>query len=81
MTQAEHIIHLLGGVRRASEIVGAPLTTVAAWRDSGFIPARRQAGVIEAAGRVGIRVTPEDFFPPHDSAEPTRAAQHAQAGA
>lgn len=63
MTQAEHIISLLGGIRRAAEIVGAPPTTVQSWRDSGYVPAKRQQKVREAAQGVGITIKPEDFFP------------------
>lgn len=62
MSQAESIINLLGGVRKASEIVGAPLTTVQSWRDGGYIPARRQAGLMAAARKAGIEIKPDDFF-------------------
>lgn len=63
MKQADHIVRLLGGDRRASEILAVPRNTVRSWQGTGFIPAQRHDDVIEAAARVGIRITPNDFFP------------------
>lgn len=76
MTQAERIISLLGGVRRTSEIVGAPLTTVQSWRDGGVIPAKRQFDVIEAAKRAGINITGNDFFDGVDKPGPRKSAAY-----
>jgi hypothetical protein len=62
MNQAEHVIGLLGGVRAASDLLGAPLTTVQSWRDGGFIPSRRMRGILNAAQKAGIKLEPADFF-------------------
>ena len=35
---------------------------VQGWNDRGFIPARRQQEVLDAARRLGIDLTPADFF-------------------
>ncbi len=42
--------------------LGVAPSTVQAWKGSGFIPARRQQAVLDAARALKIPLTPEDFF-------------------
>jgi hypothetical protein len=62
MSPAAHIVSKLGGTRKAAAILKSPPTTVQSWKDTGFIPARRQGEVIQKAKDAGIEITPEDFF-------------------
>ena len=62
MTPAEHVISKLGGTRKAAAIIGVPPSTVQSWKESGFVPARRQRDVLDAAARVQIKLRAEDFI-------------------
>ena len=62
MTQAERIIGILGGDTAASRLLGWPRTTIAGWRRTGFIPARRQLEIIRVARRAGIALGPDQFI-------------------
>jgi len=70
MTSAQTIIEKFGGTRRCAAAVGKAPSTVQSWKDSGFIPARHQAMVLEAARSLGIELSPSDFI-----AVPAEAAQ------
>jgi DNA-binding transcriptional regulator YdaS (Cro superfamily) len=74
MTPAENIISKLGGTRRAAALIGVPPSTVQSWKESGFIPARRQGHVLEVAAGNGIDLLASDFMttpalPPDDVAD------------
>ena len=79
MSQAEHVIGLLGGLRSAADLLGAPLTTVQSWRDGGFIPSRRMRGILDAANKAGIKLEPADFFVDDASSTPSGQIEHTSA--
>ncbi len=75
MTPAQHIIDKLGGTRRAAALIGVPPSTVQSWKESGFVPARRQAHVLDVAAANGIELTASDFIsPPAQPTQPQQAA-------
>lgn len=62
-SQAQHIIHKLGGINAAARLLGhANPTTVQGWKERGFIPAHRQAEVLAAAHGAGLDLKAEDFI-------------------
>jgi hypothetical protein len=77
MPNAHHIIELFGGTRPMARVMDLPPTTVQAWKRSGYIPARKQADVLDAAEREGIPLTPADLIANH----PTDEAQSDERGA
>lgn len=62
-TQAQNVIAKFGGPGALASLGGFPLTTVRSWLDSGFIPAKRQSGILKLALKEGIDLSPSDFFP------------------
>lgn len=68
MTQAEHIIRAFGGVRPMATAIGKPPSTVQSWKDSGFIPARHQPGILEAGQSLSPPLTASDFLPSNTAA-------------
>ena len=62
MTTAQHIINKFGGTRRAAALIGVPPSTVQSWKESGFVPARRQAHVLNVAAANGIALSASDFI-------------------
>lgn len=63
MTQAEQIIAKCGGVNALARALGHKHpTTVSSWHRRGWIPARQQPVVLEAAKALGVLLTPADFF-------------------
>ena len=63
MTQAERIIERFGGLSALARAMGHKhVTTVQGWKERGYIPARQQDDVLEAAQREKIDLTPADFF-------------------
>lgn len=73
MTPAQHIIDMLGGTRRAAALIGVPPSTVQSWKETGFVPARRQAHILDVAAANGIAISASDFItPPTIPAEPPR---------
>jgi hypothetical protein len=77
MTPAQYIIHKLGGTRRAAALIGVPPSTVQSWKESGFVPARRQAHVLDVAAANGIALAASDFITapsPAPAAQPSEAA-------
>lgn len=63
MTPAEKIIKSFGGVRPMAKAMDLAPTTVQRWKESGFIPARRQLAVLEAAKNNNVNLTAADFIP------------------
>ncbi len=63
MNIAKAIVDKFGGTRKMAREIGVPFTTVQSWKGSGFIPARRQAEIMEHARRLKIKLRPADFFP------------------
>lgn len=63
MSHATRIIDgKLGGTRKAAALLGLPTSTVQSWKDSGYIPAKQQQPVLDAARANGMALGPEDFF-------------------
>jgi len=62
MNTAIRIIDKFGTATRLAELMKMPPTTVRSWRKSGYIPAKHQATVINAARQAGIVLRPQDFF-------------------
>lgn len=60
---AERIIFKFKGVSAMSRALGHKYpTTVQGWKTRKQIPADQQQHVLDAAGREGIALGPEDFF-------------------
>ena len=63
MTACHHIIDSFGGLTALSRALGHKhVTTVQGWKQRGIIPAHRQQEVLNAARRLGIDMSPADFF-------------------
>jgi len=63
MTQSTHIISLFGGIRPLAKALGHNNpSTVQGWLRRGYIPARQQAAVLDAAKRADIPFTTREFF-------------------
>lgn len=63
MSHAGSIIAKFGGASSLARTLGhRHATTVQSWKKSGVIPAKRQQGVLDAAKRLGIDLSPADFF-------------------
>ena len=79
-SQAEHVINILGGVNAAARLLGhRNPSTVQGWKESGFIPGRRQQEVLDAARAAGLPLTEQDFVvhlqpPPGETLEKGSAA-------
>lgn len=75
MTPAENVISKMGGTRKAAAILNTHPSTVQSWKESGFIPARRQREVLDVARCAGIKLCAEDFLPPTPVEAAPAAAQ------
>ena len=62
-TPVENLIGKFGTQQALAEAAGVSQPTVAGWKISGFIPARRQPIILAAARDLDIPLTPADFFP------------------
>ena len=62
MNTAAHVIDKFGTAKSLADLLKIPPTTVRSWRVSGYIPAKHQATIMNAAKRAGIVVKPGDFF-------------------
>jgi len=63
MSYARIIVARFGGIRSLARVLGhRNPTTVQGWVARGFIPARRQQEVLEAARTAGVALSPADFF-------------------
>lgn len=70
MTQSKRIIEKFGTQSKlARALIGDDLdrlpsmrVAIHGWLDRGFVPANRQQDVLDAARRLGIDLTPADFF-------------------
>lgn len=51
--------------------LGRPVSTVHSWKGRGSIPDENKPDVLKAAQRLGLDITPGDFFPlpPQEAAE------------
>lgn len=72
-SQAERIIAKFGNANVLAEAIGYERSTVYRWTypkkkggTGGFIPTRAQRHVRYAAKRLGIKLTPSDWFPEAD---------------
>lgn len=63
MANAKDIITKCGGAQAVADMLGLNFSAVYRWVYRGFIPARRQSDLLNAARERGIDLTPDDFFP------------------
>jgi hypothetical protein len=71
MRTAERIIERFGGLSALAQALGHKhASTVQRWKESGFIPARHQQRVLDAARDKGISLDPSDFFDDAVAPEP-----------
>lgn len=58
----ERIIKKFGTQERLAEAVQVNQSVVAGWKRRGVVPARQQSEVLKAGQKLGIDITPADFF-------------------
>jgi len=64
MTYSKNIIdNIFGGIRPTSRALGKAATTIQGWYDSGTIPQKHWADIINAAKSFDHTLNSEDFFP------------------
>ncbi len=68
MSYVSKITSAFGGVRPLARALGKPPSTVMGWYGRGTIPDEHKPEVLDAAERLGIPLTPADFFPLQDGA-------------
>lgn len=56
------IIDKFGGQVPMAAATGVDQSTIAHWKRRGIIPARQQQKILDAARRLGIAISPADFF-------------------
>lgn len=61
-TQADRVISKFQTQQRLANAIGVGQSVIAAWKKRGFVPARQQPRVLEAAKVHGIDLKPDDFF-------------------
>ena len=59
---ARLIVDKFGGTRKMAEHTGLPPSTIQSWKSSGLIPAHKQSEVLRLALKLGIDLSPADFF-------------------
>jgi len=59
---AKKIITAFGGINKAARALDLTASTVQGWWERGFIPAPRQAEVLEKAQELGLDIKESDFF-------------------
>lgn len=62
MNVVERIIEKFGSQEAVAKAVGVTQPTVSYWKETGFIPARRQEQLLQAARDKQIDLTEADFF-------------------
>jgi len=63
LSQAERVINKFGGVNATARACGhKSASTVQGWKERGWIPQERHHEVLEAARRMGIPLSAEDFI-------------------
>jgi hypothetical protein len=65
MTPVAKVIATFGSVRKTQAATGIPASTIQSWKDAGYVPARHQATVLEAAKRLRKRLTAADLINGH----------------
>lgn len=56
------VISKFGTQTRLAEAIDRDQSTIAHWKRRGVIPAREQGRILQAAEKLGIDLTPVDFF-------------------
>lgn len=69
------IIEKFGGPTKLGAEIERDQSTISHWKRKGIIPAREQPRILDAARRMGIDLTPNDFFDLPQIAPSTEAAQ------
>ena len=62
--QADRILAVFGGIRPTAAKTGAPVSTVQGWKEAGRIACAWQDRVLRASAKLGLGLTPADFFEP-----------------
>ena len=69
MNPAAAIVKKCGGAQAVADLVGVHVSNVHRWTyprerggTGGHVPARHQQAILDAARRLGIDLTPADFF-------------------
>ena len=65
MRNVDHtqIINLFGGIRAlAKGLKHKNASTVQGWKERRFVPGRRQHELLDLAKKMGVPLTPSDFF-------------------
>lgn len=62
-TPAAKIIEVFGGTRAAAAALKIAPSTVQSWKETGLIPAQRQAHVLQTARALRLKIKPADFIP------------------
>jgi hypothetical protein len=61
-SQADRIISRFGGQSALAKAIGTSQGTIWGWKVRGFVPVRAQQRVMDAAARLGLDLSPDDFF-------------------
>jgi hypothetical protein len=61
VTQADFIIGKFGGQQALGRAINRRQSTVFGWKLSGFIPPRHHQGILAAAEKLNIPLSPSDF--------------------
>lgn len=56
---AERVVKAFGGLTKASEATGWPISTIQHWTRSGTIPEWRREGILDAAHRASVELPAE----------------------
>lgn len=62
MNPVSRIISKFGTQEKLAAALGTRQNVISAWKRRGYVPARQQPRVLEAARLLNIPLTPSDFF-------------------
>ncbi|KAB2762791.1 hypothetical protein F9K98_13450 [Brucella anthropi] len=74
ISPAEFVITKLGGLTKAAQACGKPVTTVQGWKVRGTIPQAHWSSLIEAVAREGGSIDYADFVNRHPNPQEMDAA-------
>lgn len=70
MEPAKNIVEKFGGTKALADALGIQTSAVLKWTypkersgTNGLIPTQKQIEIIAAAKRLGVKLSPKDFFP------------------
>lgn len=62
MTPVDRVISKFGSIRAVAETLGIDRSAVSLWKQTGYVPTKRQRELLVAAREKGIDLQPADFF-------------------